>query len=479
MKITKPRLGISVTIRALAQGDPNREEHVTISRVAIRWHFALAILASLVFVPASQATPVFLTGINISAAGQDGFEPDVAVDASGNVISVWTRSDGSFFRIQYSTRTATGPWATPITISDAGQSASQPDVAVDPSGNALVTWSRGDGTNIRIQATFRPAGGSFSSPVTISDPGFDATKPETDFDNSGKALITWQRFDGSVLRVQATTRTAGAGGTYAPEATLSQGGEDAFNPQADAGPNVDANGVVVWTRSDGTNLRVQSSRRKDVVGYARPKGATPVRISLVPAYNACATPNRLHGPTLAFASCTPPVQSSSTLTVGTPDANGASPNSTASVRFLSVTGNVATEADEANVNLVTAISDVRNNPALTDYTGSVMMSTTIKITDNRNSDEMPEPGTTQSFPFQWSVPCVATVDSTKGSDCNLATSADALLPGAVAESRRTQWELGQVAVMDAGPNGTGVNACPPTCGNGDETVFMKEGIFIP
>jgi hypothetical protein len=441
----------------------------------------LAILVSLAFVPASQATPVFLTGINISAAGQDGFEPDVAVDGSGNVISVWTRSDGSFFRIQYSTRTANGPWAAPITISDAGQSASQPDVAVDSTGAALVTWSRGDGTNIRIQATFRPAGGSFSSPVTISDPGFDATKPETDFDNTGKALITWQRFDGTRLRVQATTRTAGTGGTYANEATLSQGGEDAFNPQADAGPNVDANGVVVWTRSDGTNLRVQSSRRKDVVGYARPKGASPTRVSLVPAYRTCTgVPNRQHGPPLVGGSCAPPVQSSSTLTVGSPDAfPGTQANSISSVRFTTVNGNTATEADEADISLVTAISDVRNNPALTDYTGSLMVSADVRITDNRNSDEMPEPGTVQTFAFRWSVPCVGTTDTTTGSDCNSTTSADALLPGAIAESRRTQWELGKVTVLDAGPNGTGITPCPPTCGNGDETVFMSEGVFIP
>ena len=452
---------------------------MTISRVALGWVFVLAFLASLTFASASHATPTFLTGINISDPGQDGFEPDVGVDPSGNVIAVWTRSDGTFFRIQYATRTANGAWSSATTISDPGQSASQPDVAVDTTGNALVTWSRGDGTNIRIQAAYRPSGGSFAAPVTISDPGFDATKPETDFDNSGKALITWQRFDGSKLRVQATTRAAGAGGTFANETTLSEGGEDAFNPQADAGPNVDANGVVVWTRSDGSFLRVQSARRRDVVGFARPKGASPVRIALVPAYAACSSPNRQHGPALAFASCAPPVQSSSTLTVGTNDANGLPPNSVSSARFLAVPGNVATEADEATINMIMAVTDVRNNPALTDYSGSVMMSMDVKITDNRNSTEMPEPGTTQTFPLRFSVPCVTNTDPNQGSACNLSTDIDALLPGAVVESRRNMWEIGQVTVMDAGPNGTGVDACPPTCGNGDETVFMREGIFIP
>ena len=32
--------------------------------------------------------------------------------------------------------------------------------------------------------------------------------------------------------------------------------------------------------------------------YVRPKGATPLRVSLVPAYQACTVPNRVHGPPL-------------------------------------------------------------------------------------------------------------------------------------------------------------------------------------
>ena len=452
---------------------------MTVTRVASRWLLAALALALLVFAPSAQATPTFLSAINISDPGQDGFEPDVAVDPSGNVIAVWTRSDGSFFRIQSASRTANGAWGAITTISDPGQSASNPDVAIDNTGNALVAWTRTDGTNIRIQTSFKPLAGAFAAPVTISDPGFDATKPAIDFDNSGKALITWQRFDGTKLRVQATTRSAGAGGTFANENTLSDGGQDAFNPQADAGPNVDANGVIVWTRSDGTNLRVQSSRRRDVVGYPRPKGATPVRISLVPAYNQCTSSNRTHGPSLTFPSCNPPVRSSSVLTTGTVDANGAPSNMEASLRLRATPGNPATEADEADVDLLVSITDVRNHPALTDYVGNVMGEVSLQITDNQSAPEQPEPGTTSITPFRWAIPCVATADTTKGATCSSTTTADALLPGAVTETKRSIWEFGQAVIKDAGPNGTGLAACPPTCGDGDETTYLREGIFVP
>ena len=57
-------------------------------------------------------------------------------------------------------------------------------------------------------------------------------------------------------------------------------------------------------------------------GYPRPEGASPLRVSLVPAYQECTAPDRTHGPPLAFPSCASPQQESSELTVGTPDANG-------------------------------------------------------------------------------------------------------------------------------------------------------------
>src|SRR5439155_19412672 len=68
-------------------------------------------------------------------------------------------------------------------------------------------------------------------------------------------------------------------------------------------------------------------------GYPRPKGATPFRVPLAPAYKQCTSPNRQHGAPLSLGSCNPPQPTSSQLTVGTGDANGKAANSTGSVRY--------------------------------------------------------------------------------------------------------------------------------------------------
>jgi hypothetical protein len=430
----------------------------------------------------AAATPVFLTPTEVSDAGQDAFEPQVVVDPSGNEHHIWTRFDGSHTRIQYRLRDQAGTFGPVEDVSAAGQDASQPDIDVDASGNVVAVWTRSDGSNVRVEAAARPANGTFGSVQVVSTAGQNADQPRVSVDDAGKAVAIWIRYDvgaSGTGRIQAAVRSPG--GSFGGVQTISDQGEVTITPQVESGPAVDANTVAIWARSDGTKLRVQSARRRDVVGFPRPKGASPLRVPLVIAFNACSSPNRTHGPPLASPSCNPPVRSSGPLTVGTPDANtfSAPANSVGFVRYAVLGGDATQPPDEADVAITVSITDVRNSSGGSDYTGRLLVTTPLTITDNDNAAETPEPGTTQEFPFQFPVQCVATGSTSIGGQCDVTTTYDALVPGAVSERQRAVWGLGQVQVKDAGPNGTGYAACPPTCGDGDETVFMRQGIFVP
>jgi hypothetical protein len=198
--------------------------------------------------------------------------------------------------------------------------------------------------------------------------------------------------------------------------------------------------------------------------YPRPKGATPFLTYLVPAYNACASPNRQHGPPLAFASCNPPTQSSNALTIGSADSNGKPTKSVSSVRFDTLVGIPSTTTDEADVKITVQVIDVYTQAGLADYAGEVTAKTTLRITDKLNTPHPggPGAGTVSDIPYGFTIPCAATADTTIGGSCLLSTSADALAPGAVTEGKRSIWALGQVAVYDA-----------------DDAPFMKQGIFVP
>jgi virginiamycin B lyase len=232
------------------------------------------------------------------------------------------------------------------------------------------------------------------------------------------------------------------------------------NQQFITGPITSPFGVAVDGAATATN------------GYPRPKGATPTRVSLVPAYALCAAPNRTHGAPLAVASCAPPVQSSAFLTVGTLDANGAAAKSVGSVVLAAKVGDPTTAADEADVRITASTTDVRLKSGLGDYTGQLQGNVRLRITDRASGPALNEPATAQDFVFPFTVPCQTTADTTVGSTCAVTTSADAIQPGAVRENARTIWQLGEVQLFDGGADGT----ASTTQGN---TLFETQGVFVP
>jgi dipeptidyl aminopeptidase/acylaminoacyl peptidase len=241
---------------------------------------------------------------------------------------------------------------------------------------------------------------------------------------------------------------------------------------------IDFQNHLTVMNADGTNHTMITNnldRRPDwqptSPSYARPKGATPMQVSLVPAYVVCASPNREHGPPLAFSSCSPPAQSSSHLTVGSPDANGQPAKSTGFVRAVVIAGNPATQTDEADVTLQLQVTDVRNIGDLEDYTGEVQVRTNLRLTDKLNTPAFSAPGTVIDMPFTFTAGCAATADATVGGTCQVTTSADAIAFGTVPESRRSIWQLGRIEVFDGGPDGVA-----STSGN---TLFETGGVFIP
>jgi hypothetical protein len=157
------------------------------------------------FRPAGGA---FAAPVDLSASGLGGEDarfPQVAFDASGNALVVWERSNGTNEVVQSAFRPAGGAFAGSVDLSTSGQNASDPQVAFDASGNALAVWEHPAGTGDLVQAAFRPAGGAFAASVDVSASGGNAFGPQVAFDPSGNALAVWHRSNGTNLIVQAAS----------------------------------------------------------------------------------------------------------------------------------------------------------------------------------------------------------------------------------------------------------------------------------
>src|SRR4029453_7416585 len=103
------------------------------------------------------------------------------------------------------------------------------------------------------------------------------------------------------------------------------------------------------------------------------------------------------GAPLSFPSCSPPARGSSSLTVGTPDANGAPAKMIGSLRIDALAGNPAPVANEAEAKVTFNVTDVRCNAGDTrsvcpydnaqagrDYTGQLRIRLPLRLTDPYN-----------------------------------------------------------------------------------------------
>ena len=217
--------------------------------------------------------------------------------------------------------------------------------------------------------------------------------------------------------------------------------------------------------------------------HPRPRSASPVKASLVPAYEQCGAPDRTHGPPLAFPSCSTPAQISGSITIGTPDANGAAANSAGSVKLISVPCTPG-PPDDCEVIEQVQITDVRCTGATTtcgppsaggaDYTGELRRDAVLRITDHWNAVAPgggPDAATVTDISFPVTIPCAATSSGAIGSTCSINILWNAVVPGAIRDTTRAVVEVGQLQVFDGGPDGS-VATTP-------NELFAVQGVFIP
>jgi hypothetical protein len=230
--------------------------------LAVMAALLLALLPPFESTSASASGTTWSTPVDLSAAGQNAFRPQVAVDGSGNLIAVWERDDGDNEIIQASTSTNGGvTWSTPVNLSAAGQNASDPQLTVDGSANVTAVWARSDGSNPIIQASTSTNGGvTWSTPVDLSAAGASAFNPQVAVDGSGNLTAVWRRADQGFATIQAATSTDG-GATWSTPVDLSAANQNAFNPQV----AVDGSGnlTAVWSQDVGSDGIIQASRSTD------------------------------------------------------------------------------------------------------------------------------------------------------------------------------------------------------------------------
>jgi hypothetical protein len=207
--------------------------------------------------------------VTLSAAGAGSAL--VTAGPEGNVTAVWLveREEGRRSAVQSATRSAGGSWSASVTLSPPRKGARSPQIALDPQGGATAVWE--EEYSGAIESSTRSSGGIWSAPVTLSATGVRANRPQVAVDSQGNATAVWAGRASNGGRIQTATRPAG--GTWSAPVSISKAGHrHVQDPQIAVSPQGET--TAIWQRSNGSELVVQGATRPAGGGWSRPVDIT-------------------------------------------------------------------------------------------------------------------------------------------------------------------------------------------------------------
>ncbi len=170
-------------------------------------------LLTLLAAPCANAAPTWLAPINVSEEGHKAGAPRVAFDKQGDAVVVWERKEGADGSMEAAFRQAGGAWQAPVIVGSCGESVCEPSVAFDGQGDAVVVWEAYNGVTFVVEASYRPAGGAWRTPVYLSPEEIPGTAhPQIAFDEQGDAMAIWNRGGSWGGAVQEAFMPAGGAG---------------------------------------------------------------------------------------------------------------------------------------------------------------------------------------------------------------------------------------------------------------------------
>ena len=187
----------------------------------------------------------------LSSGTEDAGWPAIGADPAGNAVAVWTSwtlGSGAGFVRAARYDVVTGAWGAQVAIVS-GAGYQDPQVALDAAGNAVAGWSRSDA----IEASRYDVATDSWSPRTVLAAAGAHGGPSIAVNAQGAAAAVWG--ESQVIRGASYQTLAGA---WTNPATLS--GATTFPSLHDVAVDPAGNGVAAWLAGDGVSLVVQSSR---------------------------------------------------------------------------------------------------------------------------------------------------------------------------------------------------------------------------
>lgn len=181
------------------------------TRVTAAFFAATVAVVALLFTGVSPAFAAYTWGPAARVYDQEVVGSSLAVDGN-TVIAAWASWTNTGGVIETSTKTGAGSWTQPVTVEALGLDEYKPNIAVDASGRVSLIWMRYDiphATTVIVSSS-RTRHGSWSNPVTLSDPADTVSdNPQIVSDAEGNVTAAWGESVAGTADVMWSSHAAG------------------------------------------------------------------------------------------------------------------------------------------------------------------------------------------------------------------------------------------------------------------------------
>lgn len=207
-----------------------------------------------------QSSPTLIEHDNTG----DADSPQITMTNSGDAIAVWRQFDGIEYSIYTNSFNAsTGSWNNSPTLleHDDANYAFYPKIALDRSGNAITVWYQSDGTRYNIWANrFDAINNRWQSTPTLleHDNTDDARSPDITMDSSGNAIVLWYQSDGIRYNILAN-RFDAITNSWQSTPTLLEHDNTGDAKSPDIAMDSNGNAIAIWWHDDGSRYNIYAN----------------------------------------------------------------------------------------------------------------------------------------------------------------------------------------------------------------------------
>ena len=178
-------------------------------------------------------------------------DPQIAVDPNGNAMAVWALHDPSWSHTSvHASRYVVGTgWGAATNLSgEAVQTADSAKVALDSIGNAAVVWVQGFSSDRSIYANRYTVGTGWGTTVHIgTSPANRGEVPQIAFDPNGNAIAVWVH--SGKAGISANRYVAGTG--WGTAESIIDSGNTSYSQGVQIAFDKNGNAIAVWNQYGG------------------------------------------------------------------------------------------------------------------------------------------------------------------------------------------------------------------------------------